>query len=93
MKIVCENIEFDSFPYTDSLTDTEQQSIIQFTEKLGCKTRPKVMHNEDYSYAAGVFQLDSRMIAYDHCTLRGGTEYLRIKGKDLTYATHPKYPD
>jgi hypothetical protein len=33
------------------------------------------------------------MSSFDHCTLRGGTEYLRIKGKELSFANHPSYKD
>ena len=38
MKVVCQNLEFDSFPFTDSLTDTEQAPVIELTEKLNVKT-------------------------------------------------------
>lgn len=31
-------------------------------------------------------------MAYDHCTLRGSVEYLRIKSKDLAFVTHENYP-
>ena len=69
MKVVCENLEFDSFPFTDSLTETEQAPVIELTEKFNVKTRPKLMHNPDLKYAAAVLNIDTRMNSYDHCTL------------------------
>lgn len=50
------------------------------------------MHAENLIYAAGVVHVNEWLIAYDHCTLKGSTEYLRIKGKDLTLISHPDYP-
>lgn len=76
MKTVCSNIEFDAFPFTDSLTDVEQAPVIELTEKLLVKTRPKLMHSPEINYATAVTTLDARMMAFDHCTLRGSTEYL-----------------
>ena len=51
------------------------------------------MHADGLIYAAGVIHLNERLIAYDHCTLKGSIEYLRIKGKDLTLVSHPDYPN
>lgn len=50
------------------------------------------MHAEGLIYAAGVLHLNEWLVSYDHCTLRGSVEYLRIKGKDLTLISHPNYP-
>lgn len=38
MKVVCENLEFDNFPFTDSLTETEQAPVIELTDKFNVKT-------------------------------------------------------
>jgi len=37
--------------------------------------------------------LETRPTAFDHCSLRDGQEYIRIKDKDLALATHPLFPD
>jgi len=52
-----------------------------------------MMHAEGLFYAAGVLHLDHRFVSFDHCTLKGSTEYLRVKGKDLALATHPDHPN
>lgn len=93
MKVVCENLEFDNFPFTDSLTETEQAPVIELTDKFNVKTWPKLMHNPDLKYASAVLNIDTWMNSFDHCTLWGGAEYLWIKGWDLSYASHPNFPD
>lgn len=41
------------------------------------------------TYATGLLSITTRMIAFDHCTMRNGQEYIRIKDRDLALATHP----
>ena len=51
-----------------------------------------MMHADGLAYAAGVMHLNEWFVAYDHCTLRGSVEYLRIKSKDLAFVNHENYP-
>ena len=33
------------------------------------------------------------MTSFDNCTIQTGEQFMRIKDKDLAFATHPKFPD
>lgn len=59
LRQACEQVEFHSFPMTDSLIDNEQAPIIELTEKFNCRARPKMMHNADLFYAVGVLNVDT----------------------------------
>ena len=45
------------------------------------------------TYASGVIHLETRMTSFDNCTNGTGQQFMRIKDRDLAYATHPKFPD
>ena len=49
----------------------------------------KFKQEDNTSYSSGVLNVETRFIAFDHCSMKNGLEYIRIKDRDLAYATHP----
>lgn len=89
---VVDQIEFDAFPITKGLTSTDLTEAKTLIESYDLNI-PDVQKEDGFTYASGAFKLETRPTAFDHCSLRGGTEFLRIKDKDLAMASHPKIPD
>ncbi len=89
---VCKQLEFNGFPITKGANSTNLEEIKTFTDEHDIVVTPE-KEVDEAEYAVGVLNVETRMTAFDHCALQDGTEYMRIKDKDLSMASHPLFPD
>lgn len=90
---VCKQIEFEGFPITKGVSGDNIEDVLKLSKEYNIAIEPKADQKPENTYSSGVIHVETRMTSFDHCTLRGGSEYMRIKDKDLAMATHPKFPD
>ena len=90
---VVRQIEFDHFPITKGQMSSDIDKVLKHSRDHEIPVENKAKPKKDNKYASGVIHVETRPTSFDHCSLRGGEEFIRIKDKDLAIATHPDFQD